>query len=264
MLIRDLNESAPDYDLQGRYDEFNRLYFGGELPRIPLAFRPLKNFGGAVKAKVMPIGPATHPALVRLGRPKYQAGELNRESLNMVISSTYVRTQKQFDEILLHEMIHVWEMAIAGVYYENHGPTFLKKRDEVAKASGIDIPLTEDVRGLEMANPNAVEVGVILRPYGDQYGCVMMTANVLKKSLPEIQELARDKVSVYTISTPLWQEKAQRNPLQRKFAVDRKRLGANRQIETYRAYNLNLSWYKVTPEEAADLKANGKLLWEGP
>lgn len=262
MLISDLFESETNYDLQGRYDEFNRLYFGNELPHITVEMKPLKTVGGMVKAAVKPIGPKTHPALIRLGHPKYKDGELRLDSMRLVISTAYARLPGEIDSILLHEMIHVWEMAIAKVYYENHAKTFLEKRKEVMAASGIDIPLTDSTKGLELANAVVSAVGVVLRPVsGGKHAFMLMSTQALQRQLGDIQALARDKVSVWTTDSKVWLEKSQRHPLQRSFTKLRTAIDKNGQFVKEKAYNLDLKWWVADADAVADLKANGKLLW---
>lgn len=259
MRISELLESAPDYDLQGRYDEFNRLYFGGELPRIPVSFKPLKTVGGKVEFSVQ--GQKNDPRLIRLGAPKYKHASMVPGSMKLVISSAYLRVPADIDAILLHEMIHVWEAAVAKVFGENHAITFLNKRKELIAASGIDIPLTDSTKGLELVNAAVQAVGVILKPLsGGRHAYMMMTVAAVKRSLPDIQELYQGAIQVYSVDSKLWIEKSQSLPLQRSFTNQRKSLGPDGKVMVTKGYNYNLKWWYADDAAVADLKANGKLL----
>lgn len=156
MLYDALTEAAGDalgYDLKAKYAEFNRAYFEGRLPTIPLSFANLKSVGGVVRSKVKaPDTGKPDPRRVRLGLVRrFDGYTLVPGSMNLAISSLYLRSHESIDAILLHEMVHVWFQAVLNDFNEDHGKNFLAKIAELSKLSGIQIPVTDNVKGLELA-----------------------------------------------------------------------------------------------------------------
>ena len=39
-------ESVTDFNIKSKFDEFNKKYFDGAIPEIPITFSPLKSAGG--------------------------------------------------------------------------------------------------------------------------------------------------------------------------------------------------------------------------
>lgn len=176
---------TPDYDLKGKYDLFNRKYFGGELPEIPVSFAPLKSVGGKVVAKIVYDGPKPTPMQIRRGMKKYANARITGMALQL--SSLHVRSADDLDGILMHEMIHVYFFHI-GALDEQHGARFLRKLRELKITSGIDIPLRDDVKALELADESTKTFGVVLlHKRGGGYSGVLTSAPKLREKLEELK-----------------------------------------------------------------------------
>ena len=211
MIVADLFEST-DYDLKARYDDFNRRFFNGRLPDIPIRWGTLKGAGGHVAFKIIkPAGwKPPNPLLVKLGtKDKYEGATVPRESVHMVISNLYKRSAEALDAILLHEMIHV-DHIFSGFPGVMHGARFLMDRARLSKASGIQIPLTDKVEGLEMsdevkADVGVKELGVLLRKSGSNFGYVIMQPKAVRSYKPEA---FTGGDSAWVVRSPAWTEKS--------------------------------------------------------
>jgi uncharacterized protein YqgQ len=137
-LIYSLNEDIKtDSELKGLYDKFNRLYFDGRLPSIPVIFKSLKNVGGQAIASINSV---TKVVTVK----------------GIQISSFIERSDDYLQAILLHEMIHV-DLYIQGVINtfgdrSGHGLEFKLKMRDVEQKSGIKIPLVDILSGNVSSN----------------------------------------------------------------------------------------------------------------
>lgn len=246
-LVEAAQAAIPEYDMQARYDQFNRAYFDGQLPTIPLSFADLKNVGGHVAYRVKRVGPAPNPRLVRLGRKsKYENCVL--DSMKLVLSTRFKRTNEGLDGILLHEMIHVYFLH-NGNFDEDHGGKFLAMRRKLSQLSGIDVPLRDTISDLELANPVAVKaMGVLLltKSGGSAYSFTMFSAKNAHAHSEKLKSdwerrTGFDKVELFTVATQPWTEIAAKFPVAR---------------------SINAGLYKLPdPALAADLQANGHLLF---
>lgn len=146
--------SYKEYNLQQKYNLFNRLYFNNELPQIKLSFRKLKNASGLAKAKFITISDAGKQYITdETKRLYYVNGNrlILKDSVSITISSTYDRNEQTFDGILIHEMIHVY----AYIYsYEKdpHGEIFINKVKEISQKAGFEIPIVDTIEDKEIAN----------------------------------------------------------------------------------------------------------------
>jgi hypothetical protein len=223
-------------ELRHKYTEFNEAYYEGKLPNIPIKWANLKNAGAQVAFSTI-----TH------GGKKY----LMPETVVMQISAKYVRTVNDIIPILLHEMCHVWVMFIDGDVVEHHGKNFFNILKIVSQRSGIDIPLTDTVKGKELLDKSVKPVGVIFRrDYTGAPSFALISPNTLKAKLPDLIKRysgrfsgLKDEIKALIVTSPRWTEKASRMPLQR--VVDYK-----------------VKFYSPTDEDMADLFANSELLWE--
>jgi len=98
-----LFESTPDYDLNKKYNEFNKLYFNNELP-------------DSIK-------------VVWNGRLKSKAGQTDgRHSIEI---NPDLETEIEVDSTLVHEMIHV-NQKVKGIS-DIHGPFFKAEAERLNK-----------------------------------------------------------------------------------------------------------------------------------
>ena len=194
MRFKEISEDIESYDLQAKYDLFNSKYFEGKLPRIPLEFVDLPK---GTSAQV--IGRTTG-----VGRGK----RLIPDSLRLQVSTKWKRSDEALDGLLLHEMIHVYFMS-SGNIKEQHGVYFRAMMRRISRESGIDIPLRDDDDTAELVTPVAAkEYGVLLIQSRGKNSVIMMSAENAYKNKDELYRLwsrrLAEKVSLYTISTPMW------------------------------------------------------------
>lgn len=252
------DEEAVDfsaYDLQKKYDHYNQLLFGGELPQIPIKWATLKGVGGEVRIKVKGIPP--NPRMVRAGLvDKYHGMEVVPGSHMMLISNLFKKSERGLDAIMIHEMIHVYFNHI-GKLGEQHGIAFLRMARQLSEKVGFEVPLTDNVEKFGLADDAKLkQVGVqIIYRKDDTMSVAMFPANGLVAFLPALLERWRGMIrpemhwnygkrtDFYTIASKKWTELGSRYPLQRKKRA------------------MDVAYYNFKDMEALeDLKANGKLL----
>jgi hypothetical protein len=247
------------YDLQKKYDHYNQLLFGGELPQIPIKWAALKGVGGEVRIKVKGVPP--NPRMVRAGLlDRYHGMEVVPGSHIMLISNLFKKSERGLDATLLHEMIHVYFNHI-GKISEQHGVAFLRKAKELSEKVGFHIPLTDNIEKLGLSDDVKLkEVGVqIIYRKDNTMSLAMFTGNGLVTFLPALLERWRGLITpemnwnygkqtdFYTVATKKWNELGSRYPLQRKKMA------------------MDVAYYQFKDMEALeDLKANGKLLASVP
>ncbi len=192
--------------LRAKYREYNQLYFNNQLPIIPMRW-------GALKHSTAHVGFKT------IGK-KGIGFRLLENSMIMVFSNKYKRDAESLFPILLHEMIHVYVVAIIGELDEHHGKHFNTMLDALRKKSGIDIPLTDtSTKGLELTDPLQT-VAVVTQTMRDgRIAYAMFTPSIINKLLDAIKERyrdgKRDTVSVRLVDSELWTRKASNMPMQR-------------------------------------------------
>lgn len=141
-----LMEQKMKYDpayLGKMYASFNSRYFGGELPGVHISEKRSKNILGAAEATVQ----------YRNGRKEPKVPPEWVTVTGIWLSNSYNMTPEVIEKIMLHEMIHVWcySQGIIRTFGDpSHGLEFKKKRDAIAKASGLDIPMAETKDAVEV------------------------------------------------------------------------------------------------------------------
>lgn len=251
MRYSEITESV-DYDLKAKYNTFNKAYFDGMLPDIPVEWAKMKRAGGVAKASIIRNGPAPDPRMVRLGRiSKYHNAAIKPGSLKIQMSDLFKRSEEGLDGILLHEMIHIY-FFVTGKFEENHGVGFNSMRRKISQISGINVPRTDSKEGLELSDDK------VLTPYGviltyNYEGKAIFSLISAKNAHSQSQQIkdactralraSFPKVELYVISTALWTKIGASVPI-------------NRNILRPKAY--------VIPEPQAalaDLLAHGHKLW---
>ena len=204
MRFEELFEVAEHYDdayLKKKYDYYNKLLFSGKLPDIPIKYAKMKGMGGAVKYKTrfIPGAPEPNRMRVRLG---LESRYSNRELVSMIlqISTLYTRDAKSIDAILIHEMIHVYFLS-TGDLEETHGIKFLRMRSELSKKVGFEIPLTDNVKGLEVAEVSDQKFGFVLRYEDFGNGMNVMLTMLNAKFLQENVEAFKNRWKEYPFKT---------------------------------------------------------------
>jgi hypothetical protein len=225
--------------LKSRYYEFNAAYFGSILPDMPVTFAKLKGVGGDFRYKVKTT--------------KLPFSEVYVEGSGSIrIDSIFLRSQEKLDGLLLHEMVHAY-MAVTGHVRETHGAQFEAKRAQVERMSGIEIPRTESIGDLKLADQNLrMEVGVILIETQEGRYSAAIVAPARFKKTEELADLIHtwdsrirykivNDASAWLVTSEVWTTKAMSLPIQRK-ALSKVQL------------------YKIDESLVKDLHAHGKLV----
>lgn len=133
------SEARKKFNLKKEYQKWNTKLFGGELPMIPFKWVRSKRVGGYVK--------------VRMNR---MTGE--HTATVLAISDYLTLDENRFNQIMIHEMIHVWQ-AVHNIDEPKggHGRTFVQKAREIGSKVGLKIPLTEDITNLEVSDAVATK-----------------------------------------------------------------------------------------------------------
>lgn len=170
---------AEDYDLKGKYDFWNRKAFGGELPRVPLGWIRSKKVGGQVSASAKITDPVTYRI----------TGKADITVKKLVLSNFLVGAEDRLDALMLHEMIHVYVLGVLGINERpgGHGPNFQAMRKEIQSKTGIKIPVTEDITGLEVSpEVRTRPFGVVLAKRGGKLLMQMLNLNSFRRLKGEI------------------------------------------------------------------------------
>lgn len=112
-----------DY-LQKRFKEFNHRYFGGKLPPIAIRLANAKSYAGQYRCR-------------RVG------GRITPREI--VISLRYKLTEEEFEDVLLHEMIH-YAIFLSGAHHDApHGRIFRSEMARINKQGGRHIAISNQV-----------------------------------------------------------------------------------------------------------------------
>ena len=225
-----LPEAAGDtfnYDLKAKYAEFNDKYFGGELPECKLRFGVLKNAGGHCTCKTVTAAADRLPpkVLKARGLHRLHGAKVVPGSLAIVLSTTYQKDHTGLDQILLHEMIHAWFYS-KNMLHVDHGKEFLEMRAKVSKMSGIDVPLRDDTRNLELSDDVGLRsVAVLIYRKNGEVNYALVNANAMRnvkhRALEKVKWIdytRRSKnlhVTMKIVTGPWWTRKAMTMTVQR-------------------------------------------------
>lgn len=246
---------APNYDIQAKYDDFNRKYFGGKLPRIPVEFAPLKGIGGVVKYRAKYNGPVrTVKGRLVKAAPRSQIHKYQTfvpGSMVLQLSNLFKRNPEDLDGILLHEMIHVHFISI-GELGEHHGAGFYRELRRVSVESGIQVPRKDDLDDEELADETKLKtVAVLLVTKTDgSHIFALLSPNIAREVSEEqrtrwiynlkVMKHIYKEARLIIVSTPLWTKVAARHKIARK----------------------KLQFLRLTePEYFDDIMKNGRVLW---
>ena len=118
-------------DLKRLYDKYNELLFNNELPN---------NFKFKWTNTRKSVGLVRSVGLRKETKDGYIMKNENISSFE--ISKEFNLSGDKIDGIIIHEMIHVWQIVKKLPYIGgDHGKYFMEKRDEII-SKGYDIPLT--------------------------------------------------------------------------------------------------------------------------
>lgn len=128
---------TPSYNIRERYDFFNRTLFDSKLPNdITLSWSTKYRKGGSNFAGVRF---STYPTRVAIPG-----------SFKIILNSLMVRSNEEYDGILLHEMIHIHFFSLNN-FDENHGRLFSNMATMLSQKSGIQVPMVDSTKELEVS-----------------------------------------------------------------------------------------------------------------
>jgi len=164
-----LFESTPNYDLNKKYKEFNKLYFNNELSPIDIK---------EVQSKA--------PFIARIVKAHM---DINEPRFNPL-------TEKNKDAVFIHEMIHVW-LDQKGISDSKnlHLGEFLIKAKEIEKKSGLNIRgrFHKDSDDLESKYQDSekIDVYAVIKTYTNKLLKQNLTSIDFYSSLPKAEEIAK-------------------------------------------------------------------------
>jgi hypothetical protein len=118
-------------DLKARFDEYNRLYFGSALPRCEFSVTKLSC----------------------LGRYMFSSGKNGKRKYRIRLTSDVNWTEETLRDVLIHEMIHHYVVAIDGCkgidgfsWYSlfGHGKRFRRQVRRIKRKYGLKIHIHGD------------------------------------------------------------------------------------------------------------------------
>lgn len=121
--------------LREQFDSFNALYFHGKLPQPQFVINNARTVLG------------------QFIRRRSMKGLLSRtkETYTIKISAYYDLTEREYQNTLLHEMIHYYIIYTGCKETSPHGPEFRSMMDSL-NARGWNINVTSDVKGRSIAD----------------------------------------------------------------------------------------------------------------
>lgn len=135
-------DEAPQYPLEAKYREFNNKLFGGALPEVNLQFAPLQGKSGTVTYRVASPVAVRENVAAPTFKPDARGRVCDPSSLTLTMDSSLNRTERNYDAVLLHEMIHV-SLATTGDFDDNHGPKFRAMATRLGQRVGFTIPIVD-------------------------------------------------------------------------------------------------------------------------
>lgn len=111
--------------IEEKFDEFNKLIFGGELPRIPIVLGGATRVAGAFSCKV---------------RRNFW-GKKEYSDLKLRFSKKFDLPENELEDVIIHEMIHYY------IHFKNlkdksaHGPLFKNLMNQINQNFGRKISI---------------------------------------------------------------------------------------------------------------------------
>ncbi len=220
--------------LRAKYNEYNKLYFDNQLPTIPMRWGRLKTA-------------TAHVAFKTIGK-KSAGYRYLEDTMVMVFSTKWQRTAEELFPILLHEMVHVYLIGVAGDIKDNHGPAFHDVLRKLKYKSGVDIPVTDKAKEDDkLTDSSIVPYGVILQYIGNgKIAYALFSEKVMMAKMDEIKaryaDAKRYNVEARVVRSDRWTRKGATQPLSR--------------IVSYKT-----KFFYISEEDMADLKDNSEVVW---
>ncbi len=144
--------------IQLRFEEYNRLYFGGELPTIPIRLSNAKGFLGKVCYKRVR---KKNNLLGRIG------GRIEYENTDFVlrINTRIDLPEEVVEDTILHEMIHYYIAYHQWQDTSTHGALFRREMDRINRTGnrhiGISLRLTTEQQTQAIGTPKMRIAGIV-------------------------------------------------------------------------------------------------------
>lgn len=124
--------------VEQRFDEYNAMIFGGQLPRVPIVMSNAKTY----------LGRCTHSVRRSFfGRQKYG-------NFRIHISKRYDLPETVVDDTVIHEMIHYY-IAYNGIAdTSSHGVVFRQKMNEINSRYGRHLTISHKRSAAERVVPS--------------------------------------------------------------------------------------------------------------
>ena len=138
--------------IEAKFDEFNKLIFGGELPRIPIVLGSATRVVGAFSCKV---------------RRNFW-GKKEYFDLKLRFSKKFDLPENELEDVIIHEMIHYY-IRFKGLKDEgSHGPIYVKIMNEINQKFGRNITIKQDTKevGLVDTKPKQRIIAVLEKKDG--------------------------------------------------------------------------------------------------
>jgi len=121
--------------LKSKFDEFNRLFFDGKLPEIPVGLSRARSYLGICACK---------RRWAWFGRREYY-------DFRIRISTRYELTAEEIEDTLIHEMIHyhIWLNRIKDT--SAHGEVFRGIMDRINTGYGRHVTVSRNIKTLNLA-----------------------------------------------------------------------------------------------------------------
>ena len=117
-----------NFTLLAKFTEYNNKYFSGMLP--------------------IPMFDLMHGCQT-LGYFSYQYDEYNNANEMIQMSDFYDYTEKQFRDVMVHEMIHYYLYYTGEDVKVKHGKAFKRKANEMNRAYGLNISQYVDISSMK-------------------------------------------------------------------------------------------------------------------
>lgn len=187
-ILEEANITYEEYDLQEKFDDFNKKYFDNKLPKVPLSWDRSKAHTGICRFMI-----------------KREDQSIYGQTISL--SKLFKRDELTFDKILIHEMIHLWNSVSFKTYPEyrkncgndGHGHLFQERVAILSKKFGHQIPLRDDITDIESMTSKPKELDYMIVNHDHRVPMIaVFKKGALLEHIDEFFEGARYFMSRYT------------------------------------------------------------------
>ena len=114
--------------IQQKFDEFNRLMFGGQLPRIPIELKDVKTYIGEC---------VSH-------KKRLPDGRIQQYDFRLRFNTRYDLSEAILEDTIIHEMIHYYIGYRQLKDSSSHGPVFKRIMQDINTKYGRHLTITHN------------------------------------------------------------------------------------------------------------------------